>query len=266
MGVLNATPDSFYGPSRAKAYASAEEAVDRMLASHPDIIDIGGESTRPGSLYISSDEEINRVMPILKIIRRKSDIPVSIDTRKAAVAGICLEEGADIINDISAMEDDRAMADLIAEKKCYIVLMHKQGTPETMQDAPAYNNTVEEVFEYLKSRITAAEQAGIQKDRIILDPGFGFGKTLSDNLQLLYSIGKLKELCPLVLAGASRKSMIGEVLDEPVEDRLTGTLVAHTWAAIHGADIIRVHDVREHVKMKKMLIAISGQGTVYGTA
>ncbi len=249
MAIANVTPDSFYASSR-------NTPVDRileMIEQGADIIDIGGESSRPGAEYVSLKEERERVIPLIREIRRHSDIPLSVDTRKSEIAREALDLGAQIINDISAMEDDGAMASLIAAAGGSVVLMHKKGIPSDMQDNPRYDHVVEEVCRYLADAARRAEEAGIPRDKIILDPGIGFGKRHEDNRMLIREIPRLKELGYPVLIGLSRKSYIGNILDAPPEERLFGTLAADTYAALKGADILRVHDVKPHREMLDIL-------------
>ena len=245
MGILNATPDSFYGPSRAPSVENAVERALRMEEEGADVIDVGGESSRPGSAPVPADVEAARVVPILEGIRKRSDILLSVDTVKSVVAAEALTAGATIVNDISALRFDPAMAATVAARGAYVVLMHMQGTPATMQESPQYGDVVGEVRDLLAERVRAAVEAGIPKDRIIIDPGIGFGKRLSHNLALLGHIDRLAELGAPVMIGASRKSFLGEILGLPVGERLEGTLAVHAVAVARGADAIRVHDVKE---------------------
>lgn len=253
MGVINCTPDSFYPGSRRPGTAKAVAEAVRMIAEGADILDIGGESSRPGSDYVSLDEELERVIPVVEGIRERSDIPLSIDTRKSSVAAAALEAGADIINDISALQDDPALAPLAAEKGVPVVLMHKKGVPKTMQENPEYADPVSEITAELKARAEAAMSAGIRRENIIIDPGIGFGKRLEDNLAILRNLDVFSALGFPVLLGASRKSFIGAILGAEVQDRLAGTLAVHAWAFFHGADIIRVHDVKDSVHLIRVL-------------
>jgi dihydropteroate synthase len=244
MGILNATPDSF---SDGGHCADPEAALDRaleMAAQGADIIDIGGESTRPGAAPVPVMQEIRRTVPLIVRIREHTDVPISIDTMKAETAAEALDAGADIINDVSAFVADARMADVAAETRAGVVLMHMKGTPGTMQDQPAYENVLGEVGTYLKQRIEAAAQHGIGRESIVVDPGIGFGKTLEHNLELLRGINQLSECgCP-ILVGASRKSFIGQITGRDVPaDRLAGSLGAAAWAVLQGAHILRVHDV-----------------------
>ena len=245
MGILNVTPDSFYPESRAE---SREEAVDRalkMVEDGADIIDIGGESSRPGADPVTESREIDRVVPVIESLSSQTDVPISVDTYHAGVARYALEGGASIINDISALRFDEGMGRVITDAGATVVLMHMQGTPRTMQKHPHYDNVVEEVVSFLGERIAHAGTCGIDPSRIIIDPGIGFGKTLEHNLALLRDIDKLHDLrCP-ILVGASRKSMIGMITGSPVEDRAWGTAAIVAHGVLHGVHIHRVHDVRE---------------------
>ncbi|MDR0312214.1 MAG: dihydropteroate synthase [Treponema sp.] len=265
MAIVNCNGDSFYAPSRAQA----QGAVDLAMAAEEagaDIIDFGGESTRPGASYIDADEELRRVIPVIEAFRKRSRLPISVDTRKAVVARQCLEAGADIINDISALEDDKDMASFCAEKNATVVLMHKKGNPQDMQDAPHYDDVFSEVTAYLLSAAERALAAGISRESIILDPGFGFGKSGADNLCLLARLAEIRERGYPLLAGLSRKSFIGEMIGQDtnkVSDafgRLAGTLAANAAAIMAGADIIRVHDVKEGADLVKVLYAVKRAG------
>jgi len=249
MGVLNVTPDSFYDGGRFITLNKALKQVEKMVKEGAHIIDVGGESSRPGSKPISSKEEKKRVLPMIKAIaRRFKSIQISIDTYKSEVAYSALNEGATIVNDISALNGDPKMMDVIQELKPTVVLMHMQGNPLTMQKAPHYKNAVEEVKLFLKKRVQWLIEKGHSKNKIWIDPGIGFGKTAQNNLELL---SHLKEFCILgvpVLVGCSRKSFIGKILARgnkilKAEERLEGSLAAACWAYINGATIFRVHDV-----------------------
>lgn len=256
MGVLNLTPDSFYAASR---FASPELAVKRalrMVDDGADLLDIGGESSRPGSRPISAQQEIERVVPVIEAVRRRSDVLLSVDTTKAAVAAEALFAGASIVNDISALRFDVDMARLIADREAFVVLMHMQGIPQTMQEAPLYEDVVTEVKHFLAQRIAAAQTAGIPKGRILVDPGIGFGKRLEDNLALLQHLGALHELGAPILVGLSRKSFLGALLDLPAPERLEGTIAAGAVAVVNGADVLRVHDVKEGVRTARVAGAL----------
>ena len=256
MGILNCTPDSFYPSSRHASIKDSMETVKAMAQAGVDIIDVGGESTRPGSDPVCEEEEIRRVIPVIQAIRKQSDVMLSLDTRRREVAERGLDSGVDIINDVSGLRHDAGLARLVACRKVPVVLMHMRGTPKTMQREPAYRDTIGEILSELKDSIAAALEAGVEADRIIVDPGIGFGKRVQDNLRIIRDLASLKTLhCP-ILVGLSRKSFIGEILDRPVENRLTGTVTANTLAVLGGADIIRVHDVADAVEMVKIIDSI----------
>jgi dihydropteroate synthase len=256
MGILNLTPDSFSDGGRFLDMASACERALVMEAEGADILDIGGESSRPGSLPVSPKEELRRVLPVLKELKNKIRIPISIDTYKAVVAEACLEQGASIINDISALRADREMVKLAARRKVKVILMHMQGKPRRMQAAPHYQDVVSEIYDFLGERIAWAEEHGVKKDNIIIDPGIGFGKTLEHNCEILRKLCEFKSLgCPLLLGG-SRKSMIGKILNREPGDRLSGSLAVAAWGLQNGADILRVHDVKETRELLRVLTAI----------
>lgn len=245
MGILNVTPDSFFDGGSYVRLTDALKACEQMIAEGVDIIDIGGESTRPGATCLSADEELARVQPVLEQIKRNFDVTVSIDTRNPKVMQACLELGADWINDVQAMQQDGSL-DTVAQYRPQVCLMHMQGSPQTMQEAPQYSNVVEEVKAFLKARMQACLEVGIPIEHIYLDPGFGFGKTLQHNLSLLNHLHEFKALGASILVGLSRKSMVGQILDLPPEKRLFGTLSATSIAVYHGADVIRTHaqDIR----------------------
>ena len=245
MGILNVTPDSFSDGGR---FLSPDAAVERALAMEKegaDIIDVGGESSRPGAEPVPVEEELRRVLPVLERLRGKLRIPISIDTTKAEVAEAALRAGASIVNDISALRFDPAMAPLVAKFGAGLVLMHMLGTPKTMQQAPHYEDVVTEVRDFLAERAQYAQSQGIPREAIAVDPGIGFGKTVEHNLELLRRLPELVELGFPVLVGPSRKSFIGAILGFGVEERLEGTLAACAVAVVRGADILRVHDVKE---------------------
>lgn len=249
MGVLNVTPDSFFDKGRFFDKKKAVSHAFEMGSEGADIIDIGGESTRPGSKNISADEELDRVIPVIEIIAKKIKRPISIDTRKAIVAKEALRAGACIINDVSALRHDSSMAGVAAGCKAAIILMHMKGTPETMQRAPRYKDLIKEISGYFKESIKIAVKAGINKEDIIIDPGIGFGKTVEHNLEILRRLKVFKSLGHPICIGTSRKSFIGKILgsDDP-DDRLAGTIATCAVAIMNGADILRVHDVKEIVR------------------
>lgn len=238
---------------------TAVEKALRAVEDGADIIDIGGESTRPGAAYIGEEEEARRVLPVIRGVRRQSDAPISVDTRKAAVAAAALEAGANIINDISALEDDPDMGKVCAAHRAKVALMHKRGAPETMQNDPFYQDVVGEVAAYLQNAARRALDAGVARENIILDPGVGFGKRLEDNTALIKRLATIRALGYPVLIGLSRKTFIGELTGRGVEDRLAGTLAANAAAIMAGADIIRVHDVKEAVDMVKVLHGVAAE-------
>jgi dihydropteroate synthase len=250
MGVLNVTPDSFSDGGDFYTIESALAQAENMVKSGVDIIDIGGQSTRPGAGEISCSEEIDRVIPVVQILRQKAEIfgsvPISVDTTRAQVAQAAVEGGADIINDISGATFDSEMLSTVAHLKVPIILMHIRGTPQTMQKLTDYRDLIGEIREFLESRIAAAVAAGIDKSHIILDPGIGFAKNYSQNLEILQQLAKFRGLdCP-ILVGVSRKSFIGQILNQPLaKQRIWGTAAACTGAIANSADILRVHDVRE---------------------
>jgi len=253
MGILNVTPDSFSDGGQHFDLASAVAHARQMDDEGADIIDIGGESTRPGAPAVSAEEEIRRVVPVIEQI---SDLLVSVDTTKAIVAERALAAGARIVNDISALQSDVRMLPVVHNSGAGVVLMHMQGTPATMQDNPRYADVVQEVREFLAERITAAVTGGVKKSQIAVDPGIGFGKTVEHNRQLLAGLEQFATLgCP-ILVGASRKSFIGQLLNRPAAERLPGSLAAAAWAVLHGAKILRVHDVAETVDIVRLLAAL----------
>lgn len=246
VGVLNVTPDSFSDGGECADAAAAVDRGMRMIAEGADVIDVGGESTRPGSAGVPADEQRRRVVPVIAGLRAAgAHVPISIDTRSAEVAAAALEAGAEIVNDVSALGHDPAMASLCARTGAAVVLMHAQGTPETMQAAPAYADVVTEVAAYLRARLDAAAGAGIARDRLIVDPGIGFGKTLEHNLSLLRGIDRLASLGVPLLVGPSRKAFLGAILHEPhPAGRDAGTAAVVTWCAAAGVHLVRVHNVR----------------------
>ena len=239
MGVVNITPDSFSDGGRFLGAQEATAHARRLADDGADIIDIGGESTRPGAAPVSEEDELGRVLPVL---RQLEDLPVSVDTRRPAVMKAVLEAGASMINDVDALTAPGAL-EAVAKSGCAVCLMHKKGEPATMQRDPHYDDVVQEVKSYLKERVAAAEGAGIARARLVVDPGFGFGKTARHNLQLLGNLSQLSDLP--ILAGLSRKSTLGKLTGRPVEERLAGSLAMALLALQAGAKILRVHDVRE---------------------
>jgi len=243
MGILNVTPDSF---SDGGKFLSADSAVRRgleMIDEGADFIDIGGESTRPGSDAVPAGEEIRRVIPVIRELAKRTSVPLSIDTMKAEVADRALGEGAAIVNDVSGLRADTSMAEIVARHHAGVVLMHMKGTPKTMQEDPSYDDVVGEVKSFLEERARAAAQSGIEQ--IIVDPGIGFGKTVRHNCELLRRLHEIASAGYPVLVGPSRKSFIGKILDAPAGERLEGTAAAVAVAVMNGANIVRVHDVKE---------------------
>lgn len=257
MGVLNVTPDSF---SDGGEFLGREAACGRALKMQDegaDIIDIGGESTRPGSLSVSTEEELKRVIPVVRRLRKKLKIPISVDTTKFKVAEAALEEGASIINDISGLRYDEEIASLCATYQAGLVIMHIKGKPRTMQKRPVYKDLLGEIRQYIDKAIKTARKRGVKRQNIIIDPGIGFGKTLKDNLIIIKEITFFKRLGFPVLMGLSRKSFIGKILRLDVEGRLIPTVAANALAIYNGADIIRVHDVGEAVMTTRIVDAIT---------
>ncbi|MDB9511922.1 dihydropteroate synthase [Kamptonema animale CS-326] len=250
MGVLNVTPDSFSDGGQFNTLESATAQAQKMVENGVDIIDIGGQSTRPGAPEITLEEELNRVIPLVEILRSRKNIcatvPISIDTTRAAVAKAAIDAGADIINDISAATFDPEMLPTAAKLGVPIILMHIRGTPQTMQQLTDYQDLIGEIYQFLESRVETALAAGINRFNIILDPGIGFAKTYNQNLKILRRLRKFKDLACPILVGVSRKSFIGHILNQPdPQQRIWGTAAACTSAIAHGADILRVHDVKE---------------------
>jgi dihydropteroate synthase len=247
MGVLNVTPDSFSDGGKFNQMDAAMQQVQSMVNASVDVIDVGGESTRPGAEPVSIDEEINRVVPVIKTIRSQHpDLAISIDSSKPEVMEAAIMVGATMINDVNALEADGAI-EVAVKHGVKVCLMHKQGTPQDMQDNPEYDDVVQQVLDYFEQRVEACLAYGMDTDNIILDPGIGFGKTLAHNLQLIQNIATLKQMGFPVLIGVSRKSMFAELLNRPVNQRLAGSLAVAQFAYLQGADYFRVHDVAETV-------------------
>jgi dihydropteroate synthase len=248
MGVVNVTPDSFSDGGVNLDPGDAAATARRMLAEGAAIVDVGGESTRPGADGVTADEELRRVVPVLEAL--EVEVPVSIDTSKADVARRALELGAELVNDVTALRGDPELAGVVAESGAYLCLMHMQGEPRTMQVDPSYDDVVSDVAAFLEERLGAAVAAGIAEDRLCLDPGIGFGKTVEHNFELIRRLGELTALGRPVLVGISRKSSLGKLLGDP--EAKTGSVAASVGAAVaayeRGATILRVHDVREHVE------------------
>lgn len=256
MGIVNVTPDSFSDGGLHLQQAAALAHAQQLMDEGADIIDIGGESTRPGALPVSVQEELDRVLPIIEGLRG-APVVLSIDTFKPEVMRAAVAAGAQMVNDINALQDSASM-EVVAENNVAACLMHKQGNPQTMQLQPHYQNVMIEVGEFLRARIAAAEAAGIQRDRIVIDPGFGFGKSLTHNLALLRELDKLTGLGMPILAGLSRKSMLGTLTGQAVTGRLSASVAAALIAVQRGANIVRVHDVRATVDALKVFNAVNG--------
>jgi dihydropteroate synthase len=257
MGILNVTPDSFSDGGRFVTGETIAAQVEEMVGAGADIIDVGGESTRPFAEPVSVEEELNRVLPAIKIIRKNHTIPVSIDTTKAEVAAKALQAGADIINDISALRFDPAMIDLLRETDVPVIIMHMLGTPTDMQVNPVYGDVVGEIKEFFSKRLLWAKAQGVERGRFIIDPGIGFGKTVDHNLTILKRTSEFNELgCP-VLIGHSRKSFIGKLLGSEVTDRDGATAAISAICATKGVAILRVHDVEKTVQAVRLAEAIS---------
>ncbi|GGF56128.1 dihydropteroate synthase [Alteromonas lipolytica] len=252
MGILNVTPDSFSDGGRHNTLQAALKQAREMEQAGATIIDIGGESTRPGAPDVSLEEEIARVVPVVAALRAQSDVVISVDTSKAEVMRESLAVGADLINDVRALQEP-GCKEVVAEYGAPVCLMHMQGQPRTMQAAPEYANLFGEVDQFFNEQIAACEAAGISRDKILLDPGFGFGKTLTHNYQLLHELERFHRFDMPLLVGMSRKSMIGNLTGQPVEKRLAGSLAVATIAAMKGAQIIRVHDVGETADVVKVV-------------
>lgn len=258
MGILNVTPDSFSDGGQHADIAAALQQARQLIADGADIIDVGGESTRPYSQAVALQEELDRVLPVIEGLRQESDIPISIDTSKATVASEALAAGADIINDVTGLEGDPAMIEVARQSGAGVCAMHMQGTPQTMQDNPVYSDVVEEIYEYLLQRKNALLAAGIEYERICLDPGIGFGKTHQHNLDLIAGISRFHDLeCP-ILAGHSRKGFIGTVLNNREAERDSGTAGVSIALAGQGIQILRVHNVAWNRRAWELFQAVGG--------
>lgn len=256
MGIVNVTPDSFSDGGRFNDPGRAVEHAFTLLAEGADILDIGGESTRPGAEPVSEAEELHRVLPVIRAVRSQTKALISIDTMKASVARAALDAGADIINDVTGLRGDAAMPRVAAESKAGLVVMHMTGTPQTMQAHPQYDDVVAAVSDYFENRLRVLQNEGMEPERIVLDPGFGFGKTLEHNLTLMRELPQLCTRRPL-LVGISRKSTIARVMhSEAMEDRFWPTIALSAYAREHGARIVRVHDVKPNREALRMMEAI----------
>jgi dihydropteroate synthase len=266
MGIVNVTPDSF---SDGSQFVSTEAAVAhglQLVEQGADLLDIGGESSRPGAVPVPLEEEQRRVVPVVERLAAKTTVPLSVDTYKAEVARACLAGGAHIVNDITAMTGDSRMPELVRSGKAGVILMHMQGSPATMQLNPQYQDVVGEIIEYLRSRLQTATELGIAAEQIVLDPGIGFGKQGVHNLELLARLEEFQRLGRPVCLGVSRKGILGKVLRRPVERRLAGSLAAVCYVLAHGAvQVIRVHDVEETRDAVDLFEAITHRGQAFGT-
>ena len=256
MGILNVTPDSFYDGGHYFEKEKAYKRVETIVSEGAHIIDVGGMSTRPGSLPVDTDEEINRIIPVIEYISKNHDILISADTYRAEVARRAIASGAHIINDISGLSMDTGMAKVVGKNNVSLAIMHIKGTPENMQKNPEYENVIDEIYDYLEDKTNTALSSGIRPDKIIVDPGIGFGKTTEHNLEIINKVREFKMLGYPVLIGVSRKSFIGNVLNLPAEERLEGSLAAAVYLVIGGVNILRVHDVKETAKAVKIAKSI----------
>ncbi|MCB1723844.1 MAG: dihydropteroate synthase [Gammaproteobacteria bacterium] len=255
MGILNVTPDSFSDGGLFASLDAAERQAERMALEGADLLDVGGESTRPGAAAVSVDEEIARVIPVVERLRARLDVPLSIDTSKPEVMRAAVAAGAGMVNDVTALGASGAVATVL-ELGVPVCLMHMQGEPRSMQQHPQYHDVVADILEYLRNRIAVCEQAGIRRERLLVDPGFGFGKTLEHNLALLGGLQRFAGLGPALLVGISRKSMLGAVTGRAVEDRVAASVAAALMAVERGARIVRVHDVAPTVDALKLWYAV----------
>ncbi|HLI46696.1 MAG TPA: dihydropteroate synthase [Geobacterales bacterium] len=252
MGIVNITPDSFYDGGRYFDLEKAKQRIKECYEEGADMIDIGGESTRPGSIRISEEEELRRILPLVEYAKKEFDIPISVDTYKSRVAEECIALGADLINDVTGLVGDLRMAEIARKYDIPIVLMHLRGNPRIMQKDIHYQDVVIDVLRSLYVRIDYAKQIGIKESKIIIDPGIGFGKTVEQNVELILRLKELKIFGLPILVGISRKSFLGKILDLPVEERLEASLAALVLAVINGANIARVHDIKESVRVAKL--------------
>ncbi|MDI6891081.1 MAG: dihydropteroate synthase [Thermodesulfovibrionales bacterium] len=257
MGILNVTPDSFSDGGLYLDKSSAIERAYRMVDEGADIIDIGGESTRPGSKSVTVEEELRRTIPVIEALAKEINVPISIDTYKSEVAKIALDAGASMVNDISGLRFDPEMPEVVSEYKVPVVIMHIKGRPKDMQQNPVYEALIPEIMDYLRIGIKIAARSGVSEDKIIIDPGIGFGKTPDHNLEIINNLGEFSLLEKPIMIGPSRKAFIGKILgDVPATERIEGTAAAVAISIINGANIIRVHDVKEMVRVAKVADAI----------
>jgi dihydropteroate synthase len=258
MGIVNVTPDSFSDGGRFAGPGAALDHARRLVDAGADLLDLGGESSRPGSESVPVDEELRRVLPVVEALAAESGVPLSIDTTKAEVARRALAAGAAIVNDISAMDADPGMVHLVAESGAGVVLMHMRGVPKTMQDDPCYEDVVREVYDFLAHRLDRAESRGIPRERIAVDPGIGFGKTMAHNLEILRNLRRFDTLGCAILIGTSRKKFLGTITGREVGERATASAVSSLAACVAGARVVRVHDVAATVDAIKVWGAVRG--------
>ena len=256
MGIINLSPDSFYSRSIPRSISGVFNVAKKMIQEGVHILDVGAETTRPGSKGISVKLELERLLPVITKLTKEFDIPISVDTYKPEVASVVLQEGVSVINDISGLGAGYKMANVIARHKAGVVLMHMKGTPETMQNKPYYKDVCAEVLNFLSSRIMLAEEAGIDFESIAIDPGIGFGKTLTHNVDLITKLDQLKVLGKQILLGVSRKSFIGDILNLEPAERLEGSIAAGIVGVINGANILRVHDVGSTMRAVRVVKAL----------
>lgn len=256
MGVLNVTPDSFFDGGKHFTLDDALSHAHSLAAAGADIIDIGGESTRPGSFAVSSDEERKRVIPVISRAAQELNIPISVDTSKSIVARSAIEAGASIINDITALRGDPSLGEVVAKHNLPLILMHMQGNPQNMQESPHYKSLIPEIISFLEEAIKRAIATGIREENLLIDPGIGFGKKVGHNLEIIKNLSNLAVLKKPIVIGLSRKSFIGNVLNLTVEARLEASLAAAACAVLNGAHIVRVHDVAETVRAVRIVDAI----------
>ena len=258
LGVVNRTPDSFSDGGRNLRLEDAVETGLALVEAGADVLDIGGESTRPGAAPVAADEEIERVVPLIRELARRVEVPISVDTTKAAVAERAIDAGATIVNDVSALESDPRLAEVCARTGVGVALMHRAGTPETMQDDPRYDDVAAEIVGSLRSAVARAVEAGIDEARLIVDPGIGFGKNVEHNLEILRSLDELRSLGLPRLVGTSRKAFLGKLTGAPVDERVAATGATVAWCADRGVELVRVHDVREAKQVVTVIEAIRG--------
>jgi len=256
MGVLNLTPDSFFDGRMFPEPEAAVQHAFRMEAEGADIIDLGGESTRPGAQAVPLKEEFKRVLPVLKRLSGRLKVPISIDTYKSEVAERCIQSGAEMVNDISGLYFDPRMKEIVARHQVPVIVMHMKGTPRDMQKDPQYRDLIGEILSFFRESISRADAAGVPADKIIIDPGIGFGKSFAHNLDILKGLESFKVLGKPIMVGVSRKSFLGKILDLPVDERLEGSIAAALYAVLRGANIVRVHDVAATVRALRTVEAI----------